>query len=145
MTFNCVGIFCEDIREEISGTHTIVGVMPDNISVAGPSNKEAGSSLLFPKMGIYLRLNIDISHKPVGAITARASIPGLADMTLGELGPEAIERAFVDAAAKNLPFVGIIFKAFLSPLQLPKAGVATAFVKVEEMEIPGAILNIQIT
>jgi len=63
MTFNCVGIFCEDIREEVGGTHTIVGVMPDNISVAGPPNKEAGSSLLFPKREEMLMNREDSSDR----------------------------------------------------------------------------------
>src|SRR5450759_2714461 len=95
MAYNCVGLFCEDIREEVSGTHTIIGVMPDNITLAGQSPPpEAGASLLFPKLAIYLRLNIETANKPEGSITARASIPGMPEMPLGELGRDAIEQAF---------------------------------------------------
>jgi hypothetical protein len=144
MTYSCAGLFCEDIREEVNGSHTIVGVMPDNITLAGPPAKDAGSSLLFPKMGIYLRINLDVSHRPEGAITARAVFPGIPEVSLGELGSDAIEKAFADAVAKNFPVVGVVFKAVLSPVQFKESGLAQAFVKVEEKESLGAMLNIQI-
>jgi len=144
MTFNCIGLFCEDIREEVSGSHTIVGVMPDNISVSGPPRKEDGQAIIVPKLGVYLRVKLEVAHKPVGSITARLSFPGLPDFPLGEIGPETIAKAFEDTAAKNLPLVGMIFKAVISPLQLSKSGVASAFAKVEDREILAAILNIQI-
>jgi hypothetical protein len=145
MTYSCVGLFCEDIREEVSGSHTIIGVMPDNITLAvPPSNEAAGSSLLFPKMGVYLRVHLEPSHRPAGAISARVSIPGIPDLSLGELGPDAIEKAFADSVVKKFPLVGIIFKAVLSPLQITEPGLATAFVKIEEKEIIAAMLNIQI-
>ena len=146
MVHNCVGIFCEDIREETSGTHTIIGVMPDNIMLATPANAEAGpgAALIFPRLGIYLRVNLDPSHKPTGPITARASIPGLGNQALGELTPADIEKAYADSAVHNFPVVGIIFKAVMSPVQIREAGIATAFVTIEGQEILAAMLNIQL-
>jgi hypothetical protein len=142
---NCVGIFCEDIREEVGGTYTIVGVMPDNINIAGqPPAPEVGGTLLMPKLAIYLRVNIETSKKPAGSIAARASIPGLPEIPMGELTAEAIDHAFADSAAKNNPLVGIIFKAAVSPVQLSQSGIASAFVRIGGEEILAATLNIQI-
>jgi len=143
MANNYIGIFCEDIREETAGSHTIVGVMPDNINFASPAIREPGQSFLFPKMGIYLRINLDTSHKPTGSITARVSFPGLPDMGLGEIAPDAIEKAFAESAANNTPLVGLIFKAVISPLQISQSGLASVFAKVEEKEFLAATLNIQ--
>jgi hypothetical protein len=119
--------------------------MPDNITLAGQSPPpEAGASLLFPKLAIYLRLNIETANKPEGSITARASIPGMPEMPLGELGRDAIEQAFAESAAKNLPLVGVVFKAVVSPVQITKPGLASAFIKIEDTEILAATLNILI-
>jgi hypothetical protein len=143
MTFSCLGIFCEDIREEVSGTHTIVGVMPDNINLVAPAGQE-GASILFPKMGIYVRVNLDAPNKPRGPISARASIPGAPEIPLGEIGPADIDKAFADAREKNNPLVGIIFKGVASPLTLTTSGVGSVFVTVDGEEHLAAIINIQI-
>jgi hypothetical protein len=144
MTINCVGIFCEDIREEVGGTHTIIGVMPDNIGVSAPPESGAGDSLLFPRIGIYIRINLDSSNKPDRSITAKASIPGMADFALGEMGTESLEKAFADAAAKNNPMVGVIFKGVATPVQLRASGVAKATVTINGEEILCATLNIHV-
>jgi hypothetical protein len=145
MAHNCVGIFCEDIREEVSGSHTLIGVMPDNINLVGPPTTETDSTLIFPRLGIYLRVNLDSSQKPKNPITARATIPGASnEIPLGEIGPEAINAAFADAEAKSLPVVGLIFKAVLSPVQLRQSGLAMIYAMIEGSEIVGGILNIQV-
>ena len=59
-----IALFCEDIREEQQGTSTIIGVLPDNLSV-GP-----GPGFL-PKLAIYLRIQIDHA---VNVNTIRARI-----------------------------------------------------------------------
>jgi hypothetical protein len=140
---NCVGFFCEDIREEVGGTHTIIGVLPDNVTVSPAPNSEAGASLFFPRMSIYVRVNLDPSQKPK-SIIARASIPGMTDFQLGHMETEALEKAFADSMAKNSPVVGIIFKAMLTPVQLSKSGLATATVTIDGEDIICAMLNIQI-
>jgi hypothetical protein len=142
---NCVGIFCEDIREEVGGTYTIVGVMPDNIVIAAVPNSDASGHLLFPRLGIYVRVNLDPSHKPDRPIVAKVSIPGMADLQLGEMGIEDIGKAFADSAEKNNPLVGIIFKGTVSPVQLTESGLAKTTVTIDEKEILCATLNIQIS
>ena len=45
-------ILCEDIRDERSGTETLVGVLPDNVAIRGPRG-------VMPKLAVYLRIQID--------------------------------------------------------------------------------------
>jgi hypothetical protein len=144
MSHNCIGLFCEDIREEVGGPYTIVGVMPDNINVAGPAGAESGLPLMLPKMGIYLRVNLDASKRPKGAVTARATIPGLDDVQIGELGEVAIKAAYVDSKAKKQSVVGLIFKAILSPVQFKQSGLAVIYVKIDGAEIIAGILNVEL-
>jgi hypothetical protein len=146
MAHNCVGLFCEDIREEVSGTHTIIGVMPDTINLAAtPTDDKGNTSLLFPRLGIYLRVNLDASQRPAGSITARATIPGMSpDVTMGEIGADAIDAAFAEALTRGNPIVGLIFKAVLSPLQIRESGRAAVYASINGQEILGATLNMQI-
>lgn len=144
MAHNCVGLFCEDIREESSGTHTIVGVMPDNLNLAGSPVDRADATVLFPKFGVYLRVNLDASLHPSASIKARLALPGTPDILLGEVSIEMIKIAFSDAKAKKFPIVGLIFKAVFSPLQLKESGIACLYAKIDEEDFVGAVLNMQI-
>jgi hypothetical protein len=144
MAHNCVGIFCEDVRDEVSGSHTIVGVLPDNINIAGPPPEVADSAFMFPKMGIFLRINLDGSQRPKEPITARATFPGNPDFLLGEIGIDVIENSFADAKAKSQPIVGLIFKAVFSPLPLRMSGQAIIYATIEGQDIVSGVLNIQI-
>jgi hypothetical protein len=139
---NCVGIFCEDIREEITGTHTIVGVMPDTIAMAGGPPLQAGMSYMIPRLGIYIRIHFDPSMKPT-AISSRVSIPGNPDFILGNMDVESVTNAIREATSRKFPIVGLIFKGTLSPLQISEFGVAKIIVTVDEEEIVCGIVNIQ--
>jgi hypothetical protein len=66
------------------------------------------------------------------------------DISLGDLGGDAIEKAFADSAAKDFPVVGIIFKAVASPLQFSEPGLAMAYVTIDGKETVCGMLNIQI-
>lgn len=146
MAHNCVGIFCEDVRDEASGSFTIVGVLPDNIDIAGGTAppEAANSAFMFPKMGIFLRVNLDASQRPKQPIKARATFPGNPDFQLGEIGIDVIEKSFADAEAKSQPIVGLIFKAVFSPLPLRESGQAIVYATIEGQDIVSGVLNIRI-
>jgi hypothetical protein len=148
MPINCVGIFCEDIREETGGTHTIIGVMPDNINLQGQEGLKLpdgdSGKLLFPKMGFYLRANLDVSAPAPKQIAATVSFPGHGIISLGMLGTEAIEKAFADSHSNKVPSVGVVFKAVITPLPITESGLATLHVNVDGQEQMCGTLNIRI-
>lgn len=145
MPHNCVGVFCEDIREESGGTHTLVGVMPDNINVTAPSTSDSDSrsALLFPRLAIYLRVHLDASRRPDGPISARLTLPRSEDITIGVINEDVISKAYDDSASKGQPIVGLIFKAVLAPIQLRESGAAVVYTEIEGQQLVSAILNIQ--
>jgi hypothetical protein len=144
MPTNCIGIFCEDIREEVGGTHTIVGVMPDNIHLAaGGAPPEGADAILFPKLGMYARVNIDPSYKG-GAVTCRASFPGNADIPMGGMDAEAMKKAMNVSKANSFPMVGLIFKSIVAPLQFQKSVVLRIIITIDGAEIVCGALNVVI-
>lgn len=144
MTHSCVAIFCEDIREELAGTHSVVGVMPDNINLAVAHPTEGSVPVLFPKMGIYLRVNLDPSRKPRSPVSARVEIPGADDVLLGEINSDLIEKAYADGKSSHSPVVGLIFKSVLSPVQFREPGSMVVYAKIDGKEIACGALNILI-
>jgi hypothetical protein len=56
MSFSAVPIFCEDIREEVSGLYTIVGALPDQMAL--PQRLEGLSPpIIVPKLACLIRAN----------------------------------------------------------------------------------------
>jgi hypothetical protein len=141
---DCIGLFCEDIREELSGSHSIIGVMPDNINIQGPGIREPGGQLIFPKMGFYVRANFETRQTAPRRIATEVRIPGREVMKLGVLGPETIEKAFADSATNNQPFVGVIFKSVVAPISISQSGIATLQIIVDGQEQICGTLNIRI-
>jgi hypothetical protein len=144
----CFGLFCEDIREEINGAHTIVGVMPDNINLQGQEGLKLPDGdkgqLLFPKMAFYVRANLDASAPAPKQMAAAVSFPGHAIMPLGVLGTEALEKAFAESKTNKTPYVGVVFKAVIAPLTVTESGLATLHISVDEhVQICGT-LNVRI-
>lgn len=141
---NVIGIFCEDIREEISGLHTIVGIMPDGINLPAPPESGSGQKALIPKIGIYIRLSFSTEETPPESIVASVRLPGSGTpLPLGEMPKVDLNRAFADANAKKAPILGVIFKAIISPLRIEGTGPSTLHVSVDGKDHLCGILNIQ--
>jgi hypothetical protein len=109
-----IGLFCEDIREEASGQHTIVGVMPDNFQHPGDF------PIAIPKLGIYLRVHIGVEEEPT---------PLSATLELGEFvqqftdfDADFIRKAQTEAASTGSPFAGLITKAVAAPFPINGLG-----------------------
>jgi hypothetical protein len=145
MTHNCIAIFCEDIREEVPGTHSLIGVMPDNINLAAAEPERKGGALLFPKMGVYLRVNLDPQRRPRTAVSAKLIFPGGAEVSLGNVGVDLIKKAYVDAHTQGSPVVGLIFKSIISPVQFSEPGLMVVLTKIDDEEIASGSLNILMT
>jgi hypothetical protein len=139
-----VAIFCEDIRSEASGQDTIVGTLPDNLKVARPPNEMAmeGAVQMLPKLGLYLRANLDASQPPpkevsVGLLNTDNKVIGQSSWT-----QDVINKAFSDAKANSSPLVGLLLKVVVGPLSIPRQGKITATLSVDGSETVAGTLNI---
>lgn len=137
-----VGLFCEDIREEKSGQDTLIGILPDNMQLSPhPSAPHQEGIPLFPKLGLYVRIHLDIDHKP-SECTLRVRNTDGSLMAVGSWDQHVIDRAFNDAKQNQMPYVGLIQKMIMSPLPIPSSGKIVATVLLENREYIAATLNV---
>jgi hypothetical protein len=132
---NVVTLFCEDVRQEIAGTDTIVGVMPDNVVVPQiPS--------LFPKLAIYSRVHIP-TDMVIKSISVKVKMLDGRISLLGTFDERQILKEQNNGRATNSPLVGFIFRAVLSPAPIVQHGRITVTATIDDQEIVGGSLNVQ--
>lgn len=137
-----MALFCQDVREEVGDTLTLVGVMKDNINVTNLTDSDGGDSgtkkkqhskTLF-KVCIYLRINFDPKRKfKKGKLTLVFPDGRIEDPI--ELDIAKMHEAGVRAQEKGNPLAGILTRMELSGFAVSKPG----NLKVE-IEIDGEVL-----
>jgi len=130
--FSFIGIFCEDIREEVGGTHSIVGVLPDNVAIGRLPG-------MMPKLGVYIRIQIDSDADPK-SLKARMKTPDGATFELADFG-ELIRGTKEHAEVAKFP-ISLIAKGALTPLPINKVGRIEAIVEVDGTEYVCGVLNL---
>jgi hypothetical protein len=131
--FSFIGIFCEDVREEVGGTHTIIGVLPDSVNIGGTPG-------MLPKLGVYIRIQLDQDANPK-ILKAHIRIPGGAIFQVADFG-ELISVTKEQAEATNIPFAGLIAKGTFTPLPINQSGRIEAIVEVDGTEYVCGVLNL---
>jgi hypothetical protein len=131
-------IFSEDLREEKSGQDSIIGTLPDNVTL----QSTAPSQPMLPKLSIYLRINFNVdedSPKDVSAmvLNTKGELIAQSWWTL-----EVINQAFADASAKHLPMVGLICKFLMRGLPVPEGGMIRVIAAIDGVDYLAGILNI---
>lgn len=134
MPNSVIAIFCEDIRQELGGQHTLVGVLPDNIAV--PNLPGA-----MPKLGIYVRAQIERNHVP-DEITVNFKNSDGTQIPIPTWDKATIEKGNADATINSLPTFGLILTAVLSPFSFPAAGPVMLSVTIDGVTYLAGLLNI---
>lgn len=131
---SATSVFCEDIREEVGGSTTVVGVMPDNLEV--PSFPG-----MIPKLGIYTRLVIDLdaSLEDIDLLVRR---PSDDDIRIATFSKELIASAVEDAKRLGTPIVGLVSHAIASPFPMNQAERVIIVVSFNGTEIISGSLNV---
>src|SRR5437868_1694356 len=122
VTFSAVCLFCEDIRQELSGQDTIVGTLPDNLQIEVPPPPVPNARAMLPRIGIYLRINFKAdADKPSTASAKVLNISGNI-ISESEWTSSVIDKAFADAKTRQLPVVGLLFKVVAGPIPITAVG-----------------------
>jgi hypothetical protein len=129
-----IGLFCDDIREERSEQDTIIGIMPDNMTIGKfPS--------LLPKLGIYIRVHID-PQSPPSRIAAKLKTPW-DENEIGGADHALIQEAAKQSIQRGLPISGIVLKAVVSPFRMQSPGLVSLTVSIDGGDdTPCALLNL---
>lgn len=135
MSISAAGFFCEDVREESSGTHSIVGVQPDNIFVpAFPG--------VFPVMWLYVRIYFPSAENP-GAMSLIGKWDGTPDKEIMSIDAEVIEKGRAINQERGAPFTGILLRNAMHNFQVNGAGRFSVFLRTQQGELFVAAMNIQ--
>lgn len=111
---NAVALFCDDIREEKAGTHTLVGIYNDNVGV--PTIPGG-----LPKLGIYVRVTFPIDIKP--SEMKILFIPPVGDPQVLSIIDEAmISKSIADTKMQSGIISTIYSIALAVPFSVPQEG-----------------------
>jgi hypothetical protein len=130
---SAVALFCSDVRQERAGTETLVGVLPDNITL--PKYPCA-----FPQMTVYVRMHLNTSYRPSQILT-RLVMPDGSELDRSEIEQALLEQSREKALASGTPYMGLITRFGLAPLQVNEPGRLKAIVTVDGVDIVAGSLN----
>lgn len=128
-----ISLFCEDIREEVGGQFTLVGILPDNIEVSSVPGS-------IPKLGIFTRINI-----PTGRIPPQLAVKILAQdgsvLVVNSIDPVLISKTISEAIDKGAPFTGIVSRVMGGNIPVISTGRISAIVEIDGNQIESGFLN----
>jgi hypothetical protein len=139
---SAVAIFCEDIREEASGQNSIVGTLPDNLTLAAAQPPQENARPLFPKLGLYLRINFDANGEPPRDLSVRLINTDGEPHPLQGWSRETVDKAFADSRENGMPVVGLILTVVAAPFIFPGAGKLMAVVNVDGADHIAGAMNV---
>ena len=134
-TWQALGVFCEDIREEKQGS-SLMGVMPDNVAVGSIPGA-------FPKIGIYVRCQVSPSTD-AGEITVKVRYSDGSESELGGFDADLVRKTQQAAIETGIPWAGFIVSALASPFPIQKSGIVQVLANFAGEEVVCAALNIKL-
>lgn len=128
-----LAIFCDDIREEMRGTETIVGAYPSNISVPNfPGQLE--------RFSLYIRTHVP-TGADVGDIRIALTMPDGAVTDLSTMPSDFVRKAQQDASDNGFPFAILITRVSFPTFVVAVAGVVLVSVACNEGTVVAGMLN----
>jgi len=123
--YDIVGLFCEDIREEINQKHSLIGVYNDGVRVTTVPGA-------FSKLGVYVRGQFKPSFEVKELQLILRTADG-SDINLGEFDLVDYQGAKAKLEPTS-PYIGLVMQAILSPLPIKVEGRIFAIVRVNGVE-----------
>ena len=139
-----LAIFSEDIRSEATGQDTIIGTLPDNLTVPLPSGMAMPPNAVtaIPKIGIYVRVNLDSNGTRPKSVAFRLLSTESKIIGQSQWSQSLIDKAFDDAKASSMPLAGLILKVVSGPVLVPKPGQLVAIVTIDGSDIIAGSVNV---
>ena len=143
---NVMALFCEDIREELHGVFTLVGLLPDNVNVNAISadGKDAGgnNTRVLGKLCAFIRINFSPEQAPK-EIKIKLSFGDGEEHDLGGVERKTIDEAVQKALERKNVLAGVISRAVFGGFNFQKAaGQLKIHVIVDDESHFAAALNI---
>lgn len=111
---SAIALFCHDIREEKSGTYSLIGVVGDNINVPGFPGA-------IPKFAIYVRIHVSVNWNPCEFDIFLNNSNG-DRILVSKIEKELVEKTLYDAKLQGNNIGGIYSHLVASPFPIQKEG-----------------------
>lgn len=127
-------LFCEDIREELSGALTLVGVFPDNLAL--PS-----TPIMMAKFAVFVRLALNVQDAPEARnLIVKLQDPSGNAVIAHEITADVVKQTIVDATAQGSRIATFFTRLTSAPFPVPEFGRFEAVVESgENTFLAGAI------
>lgn len=132
-----MGIFCEDIREEIASTQTIVGVFPDNLNIPHVP-------IGLPKLCLYIRIAVD-PFIDIDPMTIWLVTPDGQEQQVSAIDPSLVASTQAIVRASGTPMATLISRVIAAGFPVVAFGRLRAVLRTKDEEIVCATLNFQPT
>lgn len=131
---SAVVIFCEDIRQEANGMHTIIGTFRDNLAGSRYPGQMA-------RLGVYMRANFPIADIPRN-LSLRLETPWSdTPISLGGMGEDALNKAHQTAKDDKSEILGVVMTAVISPFMAQREGRMNAVLTIDGVDQRVGFLN----
>lgn len=120
---NAMALFCEDIREELNGVFTLVGLLPDNVNVnavmPGGEDTSGGEIKVLGKLCVFIRINFAPERRP-NDIKLKLLI-GSEEHDIGRVEKKTIDEAVQKAVERGNQLAGVISRAIFGGFNFERA------------------------
>ena len=136
-----VAMFAEDSREEVQGSISLIGILPDNVNM----EMVDGQTAVLPKLVIYVRSVIDLRQGDLETLQVSLITPSgqISFQSTTEAGTMADHAA--GSKSTDQPILTFITQIVAAPFPLLEHGQFRAVVKYGDYEQLAGILNVEAT
>ena len=133
MTIRATALFCEDIREEVGGTATVVGIVPDNAGIKR-------FPITLPKLGIYVRVSMPSDTERPRPMTIVLRHADGNEVNLADFTEDFVRETCATTRGQGSPLATFIATTIASPFPVLSEGRLLVLLRIvggEEMVIGG--------
>jgi hypothetical protein len=117
------GFFCDDVRTEVNGLHTIVGIYPDKVALPNIPG-------LFQILWLYIRVHLDPELDP-GSMKVFLTLPNGNEIHVSDVDPDMIAEVQKNARDEASPFAGVLLRFRFGDFQIQQPGRLTVILRTE--------------
>jgi hypothetical protein len=139
-SLSVMALFCEDIREEIGGTLTLVGLLPDNVRIEQftPAAGEEQSLRHMSKLCIYVRINFD-STIDIGEPLVSMAMPDGSRMPIGKIEADIVKKSRDAVKTNDNLLAGVLLRVALVGFEAPRGSIKIEVDLNGEIYVAGAL------
>ena len=136
MSMMALSLFCEDIRQELAGTETLVGVMSDQINIIG-------KPALIAKIGIYTKIYFPFDDVPESITIDVYGVDGNIIIS-NNCDKNVLAESINSAKSANSDRVGMKVLFVIGGIQISNSGEMKVVIRINNVHLVSGSLVINL-